>query len=115
MRKQDCVFCRIVRGEAPAQIIYQDEQVTAFRDLNPQSPTHVLIVPNRHISGVAEVDQEDAAVLGQLFVVARRVAEQEHVADGFRLVVNNGRPAGQSVFHLHVHLLGGRAMGWPPG
>ncbi len=115
MREQTCVFCRIVAGQAPAPIIYQDELVTAFRDANPKAPTHVLIVPNRHISGVTETDQEDREMLGQLFVVARHVAEQEGVAKGFRLVVNNGRRAGQSVFHLHVHLLGGRAMGWPPG
>ena len=111
----DCVFCRIVQGEAPARIVYQDQEVTAFRDLRPQAPVHILIVPNRHIVGVAQVEPQDAALLGRLFVVARRLAEQEGIANGYRLVVNSGRLAGQSVFHLHVHLLGGRPLGWPPG
>lgn len=110
-----CVFCRIVRGEAPARIVYQDEDVTAFRDSRPRAPTHILIVPNRHITGVAAAEPEDSELLGNLFVIARRLAEQEDIVDGYRLVVNNGPRAGQSVFHLHVHLLGGRPMGWPPG
>jgi histidine triad (HIT) family protein len=111
----DCIFCRIVRGKAPARIIYQDEDVTAFHDLNPRAPTHILIVPNRHIAGVDQTEQADAALLGKLFIVARYLAEQESVTDGYRLVINNGPLAGQSVFHLHVHLLGGRSLGWPPG
>ena len=110
-----CVFCRIVRGEAPARIVYQDEDVTAFQDLSPRAPTHILIVPNRHIAGVAAAEPEDSALLGKLFVIARRLAEQEGIVNGYRLVVNNGPRAGQSVFHLHVHLLGGRPLGWPPG
>jgi histidine triad (HIT) family protein len=110
-----CVFCRIVRGEAPARIVYQDEDVTAFHDLRPRAPTHLLIVPNRHIAGVAEIEPADSALLGKLFIVARRLAEQEGIVDGYRLVINNGPRAGQSVFHLHVHLLGGRRLGWPPG
>jgi histidine triad (HIT) family protein len=110
-----CIFCRIVRGDAPARIVYQDEDVTAFHDLHPHAPVHILIVPNRHIAGVAEVELEDSALLGKLFIVARRLAEQEHIVNGYRLVVNNGPRAGQSVFHLHVHLLGGRPLGWPPG
>jgi histidine triad (HIT) family protein len=111
----DCIFCRIVRGETPARIVYQDREVTAFHDLNMCAPVHILIVPNRHIPGVAHVETEDAAVLGQLFVVARQLAEQEGIVNGYRLVINNGPRAGQSVFHLHVHLLGGRSLGWPPG
>jgi histidine triad (HIT) family protein len=111
----DCIFCRIVRGEALARIVYQDEDVTAFHDLHPGAPVHILIVPNRHVDGVAQVEPEDAALLGKLFVVARQLAEQENIVDGYRMVVNNGRLAGQSVFHLHVHLLGGRSLGWPPG
>ena len=110
-----CLFCRIVRGEAPARVVYQDEDITAFHDLHPRAPIHFLLVPNRHIVGVADVEPEDAAVLGKLFVVARRLAEQEGIVNGYRLVVNNGPRAGQSVFHLHVHLLGGRPLGWPPG
>ncbi|MEA3340202.1 MAG: histidine triad nucleotide-binding protein [Chloroflexota bacterium] len=111
----DCTFCRIARGEVPANILYQDDDVTAFRDMHPQAPVHILIVPNRHIAGVAQVEPDDAALLGKLFVVARRLAEQEDIVDGYRLVVNNGPQAGQSVFHLHVHLLGGRRLSWPPG
>lgn len=111
----DCIFCQIVRGEAPARIVYQDKDVTAFHDLHPRAPVHILIVPNRHIPGVAQVEPEDAASLGKLFVVARHLAEQEHIVNGYRLVVNNGPQAGQSVFHLHIHVLGGRPLGWPPG
>jgi histidine triad (HIT) family protein len=112
---KDCIFCRIVHDEAPAEIVYQDKDVTAFHDLHPQAPVHILIVPNRHVAGVAQVEQKDAALMGKLFVVARQLAEQEGVANGYRLVVNNGSLAGQSVFHLHVHLLGGRRLTWPPG
>jgi histidine triad (HIT) family protein len=111
----DCVFCRIVRGEATARIVYQDEDVTAFHDANPQAPVHVLIVPNRHIVGVAQAEVEDGPMLGKFFIVARQLAEELGIMEGYRLVVNNGRLAGQSVFHLHMHLLGGRRMTWPPG
>ena len=110
-----CTFCRIVRGEAPARIVYQDEDVTAFHDLHPQAPIHILVVPNRHIVGIAQIEMEDAALLGRLFVVARQLAEQEGIVNGYRLVVNSGPLAGQSVFHVHLHLLGGRAFHWPPG
>jgi histidine triad (HIT) family protein len=110
-----CAFCRIARGEGSAHIVYQDEEVTAFHDRNPQAPSHVLIIPNEHIESVNQIEPADADLLGKLFVVARRVAKQEGIANGYRLVVNTGSQAGQSVFHLHVHLLGGRRMGWPPG
>jgi histidine triad (HIT) family protein len=110
----DCIFCRIARGEAPARIVYQDEDVTAFHDLNPHAPVHILIIPNRHIANVAEAGVEHELVLGKLFTVARRAAEEFGVTD-HRLVINSGSQAGQSVFHLHMHLLGGRRMGWPPG
>jgi len=111
----DCVFCRIVRGQAPARIVYQDDDVTAFHDLHPQAPVHLLLVPNRHIVGVAQAEPEDEPVLGKLFTLARRLAEEMGVAEGYRLVVNNGPLAGQSVFHFHLHLLGGRPFRWPPG
>lgn len=111
----NCAFCRIVAGDAQAHILYQDDDVTAFRDLRPQAPVHVLIVPNRHVAGVDSVEPEDAVLLGKLFLVARQLAEQEGIVNGYRLVVNNGPQAGQSVFHLHVHLLGGRVLTWPPG
>jgi histidine triad (HIT) family protein len=111
----ECIFCRIVRGEAPARIAYQDEEVTAFHDLHPQAPVHILLIPNRHIAGVAQVKTEDEPALGKLFSVARRLAEEMGIVAGYRLVINNGHEAGQSVSHLHVHLLGGRRLGWPPG
>jgi histidine triad (HIT) family protein len=110
----DCVFCRIAQGQAPARVVYQDEDVTVFHDLHPQAPVHILLIPNHHVAGVSQVEAADEMVLGKLFSVSRRVAEELGVAD-YRLVVNNGRQAGQSVFHLHMHLLGGRGMGWPPG
>ena len=110
-----CIFCNIVRGESPARIVYQDQDVTAFHDLNPQAPVHILIVPNRHIRGMASVEPDDEPVLGKLFSVARVLAEEIGIEDGYRVVVNNGPLAGQSVFHLHMHLLGGRRMSWPPG
>jgi histidine triad (HIT) family protein len=111
----NCPFCRIVQGEGDARIIFQDDDVTAFHDANPVAPVHVLIVPNRHIERAAAVEATDEPVLGKLFTVARRVAEAQGVSNGYRLVVNSGRPAGQSVFHLHLHLLGGRSFRWPPG
>lgn len=110
-----CVFCRIAQGEAEARIVYQDEDVTAFHDRNPQAPTHILIIPNRHITNVDHVKPEDAALMGKLFVIARQIAKDQGLEAGYRLVVNTGRQAGQSVFHLHMHLLGGRPMSWPPG
>ncbi|NOZ28185.1 MAG: histidine triad nucleotide-binding protein [Chloroflexi bacterium] len=114
--KDDCIFCRIVRREAYGDIVYQDEEVTAFRDINPQAPVHILIVPNRHIPAVSALQPEDAALIGRLFLIARDLAEQEGIArGGYRLVLNNGPEAGQSVYHIHLHLLGGRRMRWPPG
>ncbi len=112
---RNCAFCRIARGEESARVIYQDDDVTAFHDRNPQAPTHVLIIPNEHIENVNHATDEDVDLLGKLFVVARKIAEQESVTEGYRLVVNTGAQAGQSVFHLHVHLLGGRRLSWPPG
>ena len=110
-----CPFCRIAAGKESASIVYQDEDVTAFRDRNPQAPTHVLIIPNEHVESVDQVKAGDVDWLGRLIVVARDVAKQEGLTSGYRLVVNTGPEAGQSVHHLHVHLLGGRPMSWPPG
>jgi histidine triad (HIT) family protein len=111
----ECVFCNIVRGETETDLLYQDDEVTAFRDRNPVAPVHVLIIPNRHIPSAAKIELSDASLVGKLFVVGRQVAEDLGVAEGYRLVVNSGGPAGQSVFHLHLHLLAGRRFGWPPG
>lgn len=111
-----CPFCQIVARERPASIIYEDEQAVAFRDIAPQAPVHILIVPRAHISGPLEVNGANAPLIGHLIAVAAEVAQREGIAaDGYRLVLNQGPHGGQSVFHLHVHLLGGRRMGWPPG
>ena len=108
----DTLFGKIVKREIPADIVHQDESVTAFRDINPQAPTHILIIPNKLIPTVNDVAPEDEAVLGRLFTVARQIARQEGIADdGYRLLINCGRNAGQEVFHLHMHLLGGKPLG----
>ena len=113
---ENCIFCKIARGELPANVVYRDDQVTVFRDINPQAPVHVLVIPNMHIPSIAALGKKDEALLGHLVEVANRVAAQEGVAtSGYRLVVNVGPDAGQTVDHLHIHLLGGRPLGWPPG
>jgi len=110
-----CLFCRIVAGEIPASKVYEDDQLIAFNDINPQAPTHVLVIPKRHIVSLAEATPDDAELLGKLTASARTIADLCHLKDGFRVVMNSGVKAGQSVFHLHMHVLGGRAMAWPPG
>jgi histidine triad (HIT) family protein len=116
MTEKDCLFCRIVAGEIPAQRVYEDAHCVAFRDINPQAPTHVLVVPRQHIVSFDEHDQLDADALAALFRAVARVAEQEGITrSGYRTVINSGADAQQSVHHLHVHVLGGRQMTWPPG
>lgn len=111
-----CEFCSIVAGEAPGEIVYQDEAITAFRDKRPQAPTHILIVPNEHIPNVASVCAEHARLIWKAVCVANDLAQVEGIAPrGYRLVINCGPDAGQSIDHLHFHLLGGRPMRWPPG
>jgi histidine triad (HIT) family protein len=111
-----CIFCKIVSGEADATVVYRDEQVTAFRDLHPVAPTHILIVPNKHIDSVDALQLEDEPLVGHIFTVARRLAEQEGIATGgYRLITNTGADGGQTVFHLHVHLIGGQRMRYPMG
>jgi histidine triad (HIT) family protein len=110
-----CLFCQIATGERPATIVHRDDDVIAIRDINPQAPTHILIIPTKHIVSIAEATVEDEGLIGRLISVARTIAQQENLSKGYRLVINTGSQAGQSVFHLHVHLLGGRAMHWPPG
>jgi histidine triad (HIT) family protein len=112
-----CVFCKIVAGEIPATVVARTPEAVAFRDLNPQAPTHVLVVPTRHVSGVSETDSEEGeALVAKTVRLAVQTARSLGLeGGGYRLVVNDGAGAGQSVFHLHVHLLGGRRMGWPPG
>ncbi|HNQ35274.1 MAG TPA: histidine triad nucleotide-binding protein [bacterium] len=112
----ECLFCRLVKGEIPAQKVFEDEEILAFRDINPQAPIHILVIPKRHLSSLADFGEADRELLGRLQLAVRRVAE-EQVGPGqdYRLVLNSGESAGQSVFHLHYHLLGGRTFRWPPG
>ncbi len=112
----ECIFCGIVSGEVPATIVYQDDEVVAFQDIKPQAPVHLLIIPKRHIPSVRELTREDDAVLGKLIETAKQLANENGIHDqGFRLNFNAGPNGGQTVYHLHVHLLGGRFMTWPPG
>ena len=111
----DCIFCKIVDGDIPSEQVYHDEELIAFRDLNPQAPVHILIIPRKHIDSVADAGPEDAKLLGQILLAAGTIAEQQGTGKNFRVVTNRGEQAGQSVFHVHFHLLGGRAMEWPPG
>jgi histidine triad (HIT) family protein len=112
---KDCLFCRIIAGELPAKKVYEDEHTFAFEDIRPQAPTHVLIVPKKHIRGLKEAGPEDAEVIGRCHLVAAEIARQRAIENGYRTVLNIGPGAGQSVFHLHLHLLGGRRLAWPPG
>lgn len=111
----DCIFCRIVSGEIPSKKIYEDDFTFAFEDLNPQAPTHVLIVPKKHIRGLKETTKEEAEIVGRCHLAAAEIARLRGIENGYRTVLNVGPGAGQSVFHLHVHLIGGRQLHWPPG
>ena len=110
----DCLFCKIVQGEIPADKIYEDDEVLAFRDIAPQAPVHFLIIPKKHLSGPAAIQAEDERLAGKILRLGGELAAKEGLTD-FRLVFNNGEQAGQTVFHIHMHVLGGRSMQWPPG
>jgi histidine triad (HIT) family protein len=112
----ECIFCKIAEGEIPAEVVYETPEVVAFRDLNPQAPTHVLVIPRKHISTTNDLTEADAPLMGKLHLAAKEVAHSEGIAEaGYRTVINCNAGAGQTVFHIHLHLLGGRPMGWPPG
>ena len=116
MTDPDCLFCKFVSGEIEADIVFQTEDVIAFRDINPQAPTHVLIIPRRHIATINHLDEKGAADIGRMFLAAKDIAAQEGIAEaGYRVAMNCNAAAGQTVFHVHLHLLGGRQFGWPPG
>ena len=116
MTASDCLFCKIIAEEIPAEIVYESADAIAFRDINPQAPTHVLIVPRRHIATINDLENSDTDAVGQLFLAARDIARQEGFADdGYRVTMNCNGAAGQTVFHIHLHLLGGRNFAWPPG
>ncbi|MBM9613018.1 histidine triad nucleotide-binding protein [Desulfobulbus rhabdoformis] len=110
----NCLFCKIIRGEIPAEKLYEDDDVLAFRDIAPQAPTHFLVIPKKHIKGPEAVQPEDEQVFGKMMRVGNEIAQKEGIPH-FRVVFNNGAEAGQTVFHLHMHILGGRALNWPPG
>ena len=113
---RDCLFCGIVEGKVKANLVYQDDSIVAFKDIAPKAPVHILIIPRKHLVSVSDIAEADRALIGQIFQVAARLAREQGIANnGYRVVVNSGADAGQSVFHLHFHLLGGRQMTWPPG
>jgi histidine triad (HIT) family protein len=112
--QDNCIFCQIAAGRAPADIVFKDQDVVAFRDLHPVAPTHILIIPRRHLNGISDAEPADQALLGKLLLTAGQIAATEQISS-YRLVANTGRQAGQSVFHLHLHLLADRPMSWPPG
>ncbi len=113
---EDCLFCKIVEGEIPADIVYENDTVLAFRDINPQAPTHILIIPRLHIATINDLEPEHEMLVGRLFSAAKEIAAAEGLTDkGYRVIMNCGEGAGQSVFHIHLHLLGGRGFDWPPG
>jgi histidine triad (HIT) family protein len=111
----DCLFCRIIRGESPSRKVYEDDRVYAFEDLRPEAPIHVLIVPKQHIIDLKHAVAENAEIIGHLHLIAAQIARERQIEDGYRTVLNVGPKSGQSVFHLHLHLLGGRVLRWPPG
>jgi histidine triad (HIT) family protein len=116
MANEDCLFCRIAATEVPAEIVHEDDEIIAFRDVSPRAPTHILLIPRQHITSAASLTEQNGPMLGRLFAVAAQIARDEGVArSGYRMVTNSGPAAGQSVRHLHFHLLGGRQMDWPPG
>jgi histidine triad (HIT) family protein len=116
IKEQNCIFCRIIDKKIPAKIIYEDDYAVAFEDVNPQAPVHTLIVPRKHVADIHSITVADREIVGHLFFVARSIASQKGLDQGgYRMVINNGRDAGQTVFHIHLHLLAGRRFSWPPG
>ena len=112
---EDCLFCKIAAKKIPSKVVYEDTDVFAFEDISPQAPTHILVCPRKHFESLTDAELGDQAVLGKLLLVAGKLARDKNLVAGYRTVLNNGRGAGQSVFHLHLHLLGGRVFRWPPG
>ncbi|MGL5081554.1 MAG: histidine triad nucleotide-binding protein [Microcoleaceae cyanobacterium] len=115
MLNQDTVFSKIIRREISADIVYEDDLVLAFTDIAPQAPVHILLVPKKPIQKLADITSEDQTLMGHLVLTAKKIAEEAHLKDGYRVVINTGQDGGQTVYHLHLHILGGRQMEWPPG
>ena len=112
----ECIFCKILAGTIPAALVYEDDVVVAFDDVNPQAPTHTLVIPRKHVASIAELQDSDVGLLGRLLLAGNKIAKLKGIADaGYRVVINTGAHGGQSVFHLHLHVLGGRHLTWPPG
>jgi len=112
---EDCLFCKIVKKEIPSEIVYENDKLIAFRDINSQAPTHILIIPKEHFASLKEIPEEKKGILAELLLAARQIAEEKQLSRGYRIVLNTGKESGQAVFHIHFHLLGGRQMDWPPG
>ncbi len=116
IRDPDCIFCKIIEKKLPSKIVFEDDSVTAFEDVNPQAPVHLLVVPKKHLPEIHSMSEADRELIGHLFFTARKIAEDKGLDEkGYRMVINNGRGAGQTVFHLHLHILSGRRFSWPPG
>lgn len=115
MTNQDTIFGKIIRREIPTNIVYEDDLVLAFRDVNPQAPVHILVIPKKPIPKLADAEPDDTQLLGHLLQTVKKVADQEGLANGYRVVINTGDDGGQTVYHLHLHILGGRSLAWPPG
>jgi len=114
--KEDCVFCKIAKKEIPAAIVYEDKDIIAFNDIKPQAPVHVIVIPKRHIDRVSDLSNENTGLAGKLIIASNSIAREKGIVDGgYRMTINCNRDAGQEVFHMHIHVLGGRKMGWPPG
>ncbi len=112
----DCIFCKIIKGDIPAKIVFKDDKVVAFEEINPQAPVHILVVPTKHIPTLLDIKAEDEKLMGYMYTVINHIAKEKFIDEsGFRLVTNCKRDAGQEVFHIHIHMLGGRKFGWPPG
>lgn len=112
---KECIFCKIAKKEIPSSIVYEDEEIVAFNDINPQAPVHIIIIPRKHIPRVIDLEENDAPLIGKLFIIAKNLAKEKNIEEGYRLIINCNPGAGQSVFHIHLHLLGGRKFSWPPG
>ena len=111
----DCLFCNIIAGDVPADKVYEDEHLLAFRDINPAAPTHILVIPKKHLASVMDADAADRELMGRLLLAANAIAAEQGLDEGFRYVINTGDLGGQTVFHLHLHIIGGRRLSWPPG
>jgi len=112
---EDCLFCKIVKKEIPSGIVFENDKLLAFEDINPQAPTHILIIPKEHFASLKEIPEEKKDILAELLTLARQIAGEKGLSKGYRIVLNTGKESGQAVFHIHFHLLGGRQMTWPPG